>query len=163
MNTHSAAVGVLTLAAVVSAELSSADAVLFMLSTSMSRDFYQRFWRPQIDDRGLLRAGRVAALLGLGASVALALPFPSILGGLSAFYSILVVALTGPLIAGLYWRRADNAAALAGVSASVVVWIAALWRTGALPGPGNLWPSVLGIGAGAVACVLVAIRPGASE
>ncbi len=157
------AVGVLTLAAVVSAELSSADAVLFMLSTSMSRDFYQRFWNPQVDDRGLLRAGRLAAVVGLGVSVALALLFPSILGGLSAFYTILVVALAVPLISGLYWERADNTAAMTAVIVSVLGWLAALWQTGAWPGPGNLWPSVVGIGAGALACIAVTLRPHPGE
>ncbi len=152
-------VGTLTLAAVVSAELSSADAVLFMLSTSMSRDFYQRFWNPDVDDRGLLRAGRVAAAVGLVSSVVLALLFPTILGGLSAFYSILVVSLAVPLIAGLYWARADSSAALAALVASLTGWGTALVVTGAWPTPGNLWPSVFGIGAGALACLLVSLRP----
>ena len=36
-------VGGIGLAAVFSAELSAADAVLFMLTTSLSQDFYKRF------------------------------------------------------------------------------------------------------------------------
>ena len=156
-------VGLLTLAAVVSAELSSADAVLFMLSTSMSRDFYQRFWNPDVDDAGLLRAGRVAALVGLVASVLIALPFPTILGGLSAFYTILVVVLAVPLVAGLYCPRVDETAALVAVGASVAAWLAALWSTGQAPGPGNLWPSLLGIVAGIAACAIVALRPSAGR
>ncbi len=151
------AVGTFAVAAVVSAELSSADAVLFMLSTSMSRDFYQRFWNPGVDDLGLLRAGRVAAVIGLVAAVLLALPFPSVLGGLSAFYGVLVVALAVPLLAGLYWPRASNAAALASLATSVTVAIGALLYTGAPPGPANLWPSVLGIAAGAAACATVTL------
>ena len=55
--------------------------------------------------------------------------------------------------------RADNSAALAAVFVSLLGWLVALWRTGALPGPSNLWPSVVGIGAGTIACVLVAMRP----
>jgi SSS family solute:Na+ symporter len=154
-------VGLFALAAVVSAELSSADAVLFMLSTSMARDFYQRFWNRDVDDAGLLRAGRVAAIVGLLASVSIALLFPSILGPLAAFYTILVVVLAVPLVAGLYWPRADHPAALASVGAAVVVWLVALWGTGRPPGPGNLWPSLLGIIAGATACVIVTLRPAA--
>ena len=45
-----AAVGALGLAAVFSAELSAADAVLFMLTTSLSQDFYKRFVNPAADD-----------------------------------------------------------------------------------------------------------------
>ena len=48
------AVGSLALAAVFSAEVSSADAVLFMLSTSLSQDLYRRFLRPDASDRQVL-------------------------------------------------------------------------------------------------------------
>ena len=155
-----AGIGILTLAAVVSAELSSADAVLFMLSTSMSRDFYQRFWRRDVDDRGLLRAARIAALIGLAAAVVLALFFRTILGSLSVFYSLLVIALTVPLVAGLYSPRTSNGAAVTGVATSLGVALAALWWTGELPSETNLWPSVLGIAAGAAACAIVTmLRP----
>ena len=80
------------------------------------------------------------------------------MGGLSAFYGLLVVALAVPLVAGLYWPRASNAAALASLATSVGVALAALLVTGEPPGPSNLWPSVLGIGAGAIVCVLVSMR-----
>ena len=47
--------GALLLASVFSAEVSSADAILFMLSTSLSRDLFQRHIRPDLDDNRLLR------------------------------------------------------------------------------------------------------------
>src|SRR5690606_30309850 len=43
--------GSILLAAVFSAEISSADAILFMLSTSLARDLYQTYINPQIEDR----------------------------------------------------------------------------------------------------------------
>ena len=43
-------VGAIGLAAVFSAELSAADAVLFMLTTSLSQDFYKRFVRPDASE-----------------------------------------------------------------------------------------------------------------
>ncbi len=57
------AFGALALAAVFSAEASAADAVLFMLATSGSRDFYRRL-RPAATDGELLRAARVSAIAG---------------------------------------------------------------------------------------------------
>ena len=51
----SPAVGALGLAAVFAAEVSSADAVLFMLATSLSQDLYRRFLRPGATDAQLLR------------------------------------------------------------------------------------------------------------
>jgi SSS family solute:Na+ symporter len=57
------AVGALALAAVFSAEVSSADAVLFMLSTSAARDFYKGFLRPDASDASVLRVARITAVL----------------------------------------------------------------------------------------------------
>ena len=50
-----AAVGGLGLAAVFSAELSAADAVLFMLTTSLSQDLYRRFVAPEATEAQMLR------------------------------------------------------------------------------------------------------------
>src|SRR5262249_51797236 len=47
--------GLLTLAAVFSAEVSASDAILFMLSSSLSIDLYKTFLRPGATDRELLR------------------------------------------------------------------------------------------------------------
>ena len=57
-------VGSLGLAAVLSAEISSADAILFMLSTSLSKDLYKRFVRPNASDAQVLKVARGAALVG---------------------------------------------------------------------------------------------------
>ena len=57
-------VGGLALAALFAAEISTADAVLFMLSTSLSRDLFQAVLRPKATDAELLRVGRLAAALG---------------------------------------------------------------------------------------------------
>ncbi|HET8644667.1 MAG TPA: sodium:solute symporter family protein, partial [Vicinamibacteria bacterium] len=51
------AVGALALAALFAAEISTADAVLFMLATSLSRDLYQAVLRPGATDGQLLRVG----------------------------------------------------------------------------------------------------------
>ncbi|PYQ17682.1 MAG: sodium:solute symporter, partial [Acidobacteria bacterium] len=63
-------VGTLGLAAVVSAEVSTADAILFMLATSLSQDLYRRFHRPDASDAQVLRVARLAAqaegMLGVG-------------------------------------------------------------------------------------------------
>jgi solute:Na+ symporter, SSS family len=57
-------VGGLALAALFAAEISTADAVLFMLATSLSRDLFQAVLRPGATDAELLRVGRLAAAGG---------------------------------------------------------------------------------------------------
>ena len=57
-------VGGLGLAAVFSAELSAADAILFMLATSLSQDLYKRFVNPAATDRQVVPVARVASVAG---------------------------------------------------------------------------------------------------
>jgi SSS family solute:Na+ symporter len=118
------AVGALGLAAVFSAELSSADAILFMLSTSLSEDFYRRFLRPDADDRAVLRVARGSAVAGGTLGVLLAILLPSVIGSLSIFYSLLGVSLLVPVVAGLHVRRAGVTEALAAIVAGVVLALA---------------------------------------
>ena len=66
-------VGALTLAGVFGAELSAADAVLFMLSTSLSQDIYRRFLSPDADDRRVLTVARASAVVAAAAGLAMAM------------------------------------------------------------------------------------------
>jgi len=63
-------VGALALAAVFSTEVNTADAILFILSTSLSQDLYKRFLNPGASDRQVLRVARSAAVAGGVAGVA---------------------------------------------------------------------------------------------
>ncbi|KPK05536.1 MAG: hypothetical protein AMS20_06355, partial [Gemmatimonas sp. SG8_28] len=118
------ALGALGLAAVFSAEISSADAILFMLSTSLSEDLYRRFLRPDADDRAVLSVARVSAVAGGTLGVLLAILLPSVIGSLSIFYSLLGVSLLVPVVAGLHVRRAGVTEALAAIVAGVVLALA---------------------------------------
>ena len=113
-------VGLLGLAAVLSAEISSADAILFMLATSLSRDLYRRFLNPGATDRQVLRVARGAALAGGAAGVALAVVLPGVVESLTIFYSLLGVSLFVPVVAGLHSRRPGVGEALAAIAAGVV-------------------------------------------
>ncbi|HJN46150.1 MAG: sodium:solute symporter [Acidobacteria bacterium] len=147
--------GALGLAAVFSAEVSSADAILFMLSTSLSRDFYRRFVRPDASDRQVLRVARVAAVAGGVGGIIVAMWFDSIVDVLSFFYTLLTVSLFVPVLVGLYARRVRTPEALASIAAGVAV--AAVVQTTAEDGA-VVWldPAMLGIGA-ALAAMLAAM------
>jgi SSS family solute:Na+ symporter len=113
--------GLLTLAAVFSAEISASDAILFMLSSSLSVDLYKTFLRPAASDRDLLFAGRVAAITGAFLGVFLAIELASIITALEIFYTLMAVALSAPLIVGLYSRRPTAARAIVAIVFSVAV------------------------------------------
>ena len=142
------AVGSLALAAVLSAELSSADAILFMLSTSLSKDLYKRFYRPRATDAQVLAVSRLAAVAGGALGVLLAIALPSVIGSLSVFYSLLSVSLFVPVVAGLHSRRAGTPEAAAAIAAGVTALVAARL---APPSAGVWTPNTIGLIVSAVA------------
>jgi solute:Na+ symporter, SSS family len=136
--------GVVALAAVFSAEVSSADAVLFMLATSASRDLYRGFVRPAASERELLVVARVAAVVGGIAGVAIAMVYGSVRAAVGVFYAILTVTLFVPIVGALYIRKAGPkhglAAVISGVAALLVVQAATGGR-----GFGVLSPALAGL------------------
>ena len=114
-----AAVGGIGLAAVFSAELSSADAVLFMLTTSLSQDFYRRFLHRGATEQQMLRVTRLTAVVAGMLGVGVALAAESVITALSIFYTLMGVGLFVPIIAGLYIRRAGSTEAIGAIIAGV--------------------------------------------
>jgi SSS family solute:Na+ symporter len=111
--------GALALAAVFSAEVSTCDAILFMLATSLSQDLYKQFVNPKADDRTILLVARLAAIAGGVLGVLLAIQLPTVIGALSIFYTLLGVSLFVPVLAGLYVKRAGTPEAFAAIFAGV--------------------------------------------
>jgi SSS family solute:Na+ symporter len=124
-------VGALGLAAIFSAEVSAADAVIFMLATSLSQDLYKRFVNPRASDAQVLRVARLASLLGGVLGIAMAFLSKTIVDALSIFYTLIGVSLFVPVIAGLYAKRARPLDALAAIAGGVAI-VAALqfWNGG---------------------------------
>ena len=123
----------------------SADAILFMLSTSLSRDLYQAVLRPEADDAQLLRVGRAAAVAGGVLGLVLALVLPSVMAALKLFYGIMTAALFVPLLVGLSRPAPEPGHARVAVVASVVGTGLGLWVL-AGTAHGSWAPSVLGMG-----------------
>jgi SSS family solute:Na+ symporter len=111
--------GAIALAAVFSAEVSAADAVLFMLTTSFSQDLYKRFVNPAADDDRVLLVARLATLVSGMLGVVLAIWSEDLVQTLTIFYALLGVSLFVPIIAGLYTRRTNADAAMAAIIGGV--------------------------------------------
>jgi SSS family solute:Na+ symporter len=153
------AVGSLALAAIFSAEVSSADAVLFMLSTSLAQDLYRRFIRPDAADQEVLAVARGAAVTGGLAGIGLAVTIPTVIDALTVFYGLLTVVLFVPIVAALWLRRTEGPAALASILAGLTVLVVLHLHTGGT-GIAGWRPETLGLcsAAGAFAVVLAARR-----
>src|SRR5204863_1687365 len=89
-------VGAFALAAVFSAEVSAADASLFMLTTSLSQDLYKRFLNRAADDRKVLNVARWTTVASGACAIALSLVSESVIDTLTVFYTLLGVTLFIP-------------------------------------------------------------------
>ncbi len=111
--------GALLLAAIFSAEVSTADAVLFMLTTSLGKDFYKGILNPEATDQELLRFTRRAAVIcGVGGAL-LALALETVIGALTVFYSIITAVFLLPMVSGLYSKRVSARSALISIAVTV--------------------------------------------
>ena len=123
-------VGAIGLAAVFSAEVSAADAALFMLTTSLSQDLYKRFVRPAANDAQVLSVARWTTVASGALSVALALVSASVIDTLTIFYTLLGVSLFVPIVAGLYAPRTSSTGALASIAAGIAGMLIVQLATG---------------------------------
>jgi SSS family solute:Na+ symporter len=150
------AVGSFALAAVFSAELSSADAVLFMLATSGARDFYRGFLRPEASDASVLRVARVMAVAGAIIGFLLTFLLDSVLSALTLFYQLMIVTLFAPILGGLFLPRAGRWGALAAMLVGVATLVTVHVATG---GAGYGWaaPHFLGLLASGLTYLVLAV------
>jgi solute:Na+ symporter, SSS family len=149
-------VGSLALAALFSAEVSAADAALFMLTTSLSQDLYRRFLNPAASDVKVLKVARLTTLASGIVATALAIVSPSVADTLTIFYQILAVSMFVPVMAGLYVGRIGAPEAIAATGAGLAI-IAAMRLGNAGPWVWGLTPSMWGLVAAAVAALLVTL------
>ncbi len=153
------ALGAVALAALFSAEVSTADAILFMLSTSLARDFYRGQLRPDASESEQLRVVRVAAVASALAGVVVAIWAGTIVQTMTFFYGVLSAGLFVPVVAGLYLRRAGATEALAAMGGGALV--ALTLELGAFARPLGVPPVLWGLGCSAVALLgLLAARRG---
>ncbi len=154
--------GMLGLAAVFSAEISSADAGLFMLSTSLSKDLYKGFLRPDAPDARVLGVARGAAVVGGALAILLALVLEGVIASLTIFYSLLSVSLFVPVAAGLHSRRAGVTEALAAIGAGLAA-LAAVELFAPADAPRLLDDTLVGLVVSGVVFGLVALVRGRRE
>ena len=149
------AVGSLALAAVLSAELSSADAVLFMLATSGARDFYRGFLRPGATDGEVLHVARALAVAGGLVGFGLTFYFSSVVSAIQLFYQVMIVTLFAPILGALLLPKSGRWSALTAMLVGVGTLVTTMLATG---GEGWGWapPHFLGLVASAVTFFILA-------
>jgi SSS family solute:Na+ symporter len=122
--------GALALAAVFSAEMGACEAILFMLSTSLSQDLYKRVINPKATAAQVLTVARIAAFVGGSAGMLLAVfVVGEIIDALSVFYSIIGATLFVPVVGGLFVRSATSREALTSIATGMIAFLAIRYGT----------------------------------
>jgi Na+/proline symporter len=136
------ALGALLVATIVAIVVSTADSYLLAPASSLARDVYQRFARPDASEAELVRAGRVFVVL-LGA-IAFGLAFLSeeFFSVARFAYTIYGVGVTPALLAALFLPRASRGGAVAAMGLAVATALA--WRAFGLEGRTTLHPVIPG-------------------
>jgi SSS family solute:Na+ symporter len=150
-----AVLGALALAAVFSTEVDTCDAVLFMVSTTMSKDIYQRHFKPDASDAHLLLVARIVAVVAGASGVALSIYLGTVSGALIIFYSLLGVTFFVPVLGGLYVGRAGPAAALAAIATGIATLFVVAFVVS--PRPAWLDPTLSGIVTASLAYAVVTL------
>jgi solute:Na+ symporter, SSS family len=153
--------GALGLAAAFTTDVNTADAILFMLSTSLAQDLYRGYVNRQATDGQVLRVARMAAVAGGALGIGFAVVAPSVIGALTIFYTLLTVCLFVPIVAGLFLPRVGTREALASILVGVPLTLVLHFATGGR-GVGPLPPALAGIlaaAAGALVATLLPRRP----
>jgi len=122
--------GALALAAVFSAEMGACEAILFMLSTSLSQDLYKRIVNPAATPSQVLTVARIAAFAGGTAGMLLAIfVVGEIIDALAVFYSIIGATLLVPVVGGLFVKSATRRDALVSIAAGMIAFLAMRFGT----------------------------------
>ena len=114
-------ISALALAAIFSAEVSTADAVLYMIAGAWANDIYKGILNPTVSTEKLLFVSRVVMLIGGIFGILLALKLPDIISSLTIFYTLMSVSLTVPLLFGLFTSVADSRGAILSSAVGILV------------------------------------------
>ncbi|MGQ0430125.1 MAG: sodium:solute symporter family protein [Gammaproteobacteria bacterium] len=133
--------------AILAAITSTADICILTASTNYTRDIHQRYLRPDIAPREMVKLGMVASLVVGLLSMLLAWKMTDIIDVLQFGFTINSAGLFLPTIAALLWSRVPERAAFWSTTAALVTVIG--WRLAADAGAGGiftidpLWPGLL--------------------
>jgi SSS family transporter len=148
--------------ALLSAIMSTASGTLLAPSVTFTENVLRRLLRTELGDRQLLWTMRAVVAVFAVLVTAFALgSSSSIYEMVGNAYKVTLVGAFVPLVAGLYWRRATTAGALASIAGGLGTWLLleVVWPEGAAP------PQLAGLGVAAAAMLIgsLASPPGGRD
>lgn len=116
-------IGCILMASIVAIIVSTANSFLLVPATNVMRDIVQRFIKPGISDRSMIKGTRLTLIILGICSYGLIGFFPRILHAAYAAYTIYGAGLTPALIATFFWKRATPTAGVVSIISGITVTI----------------------------------------
>lgn len=127
----------IVIAAILAAAMSSANCVILSLGASFSRDLYNKFLHPEVEDLNQLPKSKLisqaAVLLGSLAGIFFAFHMTDILDAMIIFNYPYMGSMLVPLLGGLLWKGATRRGAFAAAVAGGIVGVVSFMF--GVPGP----------------------------
>lgn len=127
----------IVIAAILAAAMSSANCVILSLGASFSRDFYNKFLHPEVEDLNQLPKSKLisqaAVLLGSIVGILFAFHMTDILDAMIIFNYPYMGSMLIPLLGGLLWKGATRRGAFAAAVAGGIVGVISFLF--GIPGP----------------------------
>jgi len=106
---------------VLSAVMSTTDRLMLTVGTTFSWDIFKTLLKPKATERQVVRVSQICVLLAAVISLILAINPPEMLAFLIWLgIGLMLSAFAVPLIAGLYWRRANAQGAIASMVVGLI-------------------------------------------
>jgi solute:Na+ symporter, SSS family len=137
---------VLFFGALLSAILSTASGAMLAPATVIGENLVKKLYHRPLTDRELLRVIRYSLVGVAGITGVMALSRNDIYELVGESSALSLVSLFVPLVAGLYWKRANATGAIASMVLGIAVWLIALWWFPSPEGPAPehaTWSQVL--------------------
>ena len=104
------------MAALISAIMSSADAMLLSISAGVSQDLFKGFIKPDAKEKTVIRLGFVVMFIAAGLGIWIAWDPPGLIAIMVGWVGGALLSTFGfPLVLGIWWKRANAPGALAGM------------------------------------------------
>lgn len=112
------------MAALISAIMSSADAMLLAISAGVSQDLFKGFFKPAAKEKTVVRLGLVVMFVAMAVGILIAWDPPGLIAIMVGWVGGALLSTFGfPVVLGIWWKRANSAGALAGMLGGGVTFV----------------------------------------
>jgi len=119
------AIGVIFTLGMIAGIMSAADAALLSVSSIFAKNIFKDYLRPESGDRTVLKVTRISIVVVTVIALFIGVVYPNVYLLMLFSFDIILASLFVPLTLGIWWKKANTAGALAGMTAGAAFRIIA--------------------------------------